>query len=99
MTSIFVLGVMAFSSSSKSMVHSAADEVLVLPSLGGCIGTKTIFPPGISMLLIYLERASDTVAKDALREGTSSLVEEWLEDNDFFARLNECHERAQHAFL
>jgi len=38
-TSILVLGVMAFSSSSKSMVHSPAERVLTPPSLGGCMGT------------------------------------------------------------
>lgn len=38
-TSILVLGVMARSSSSKSMVHSPAERVLTAPSLGGCMGT------------------------------------------------------------
>jgi hypothetical protein len=38
-TIILVLGVIARSSSSKSMVHSPAERVLTAPSLGGCIGT------------------------------------------------------------
>lgn len=54
LTIILVLGLIVFSSWSKSMVHSAADDVLVAPSLGGCSGTYLILPPGISMLLIYL---------------------------------------------
>lgn len=53
-TIILVLGVTARSSSSKSIVQLAADEVVVAPSPGGCIGTKTILPPGISILLMYL---------------------------------------------
>lgn len=39
LTIIFVLGLMVFSSSSKSIVHSEAGEVLVAPSLGGWRGT------------------------------------------------------------
>lgn len=39
MTIILVLGVMALSSSSKSMVQLAADDVLDAPSAGGCMGT------------------------------------------------------------
>ena len=38
-TSILVRGVMARSSSSKSMDHSPAERVLTAPSLGGCSGT------------------------------------------------------------
>lgn len=38
-TIILVLGLIAFSSSSKSIVHSEAGEVLVAPSLGGWRGT------------------------------------------------------------
>jgi hypothetical protein len=44
---------MAFSSSSKSIVQSAAEEVLVAPVAGGCMGTYTTLPPGISMLEMY----------------------------------------------
>ena len=54
-TIIFVLGVMDFSSTSKSMVHSPADRVSSMPVLGGCIGTYTILAPGISMLLMYCD--------------------------------------------
>lgn len=39
MTIILVRGVTAFSSSSKSIVHSAEEEVCVAPVLGGCNGT------------------------------------------------------------
>lgn len=38
-TIILVFGVMARSSSSKSMVQLAADDVAVAPSEGGCRGT------------------------------------------------------------
>jgi hypothetical protein len=38
-TIILVLGVIARSSSSKSMVHSPAERVFTAPSFGGCIGT------------------------------------------------------------
>ena len=38
-TIILVRGVIAFSSSAKSIVQSAADEVLVAPVSGGCMGT------------------------------------------------------------
>lgn len=64
MTIIFVLGVIAFSSSSKSTVHSADDDVRVAPSFGGCRGTYTIFPPGISMLLMYLDHSWQTDCLD-----------------------------------
>ena len=49
-----VWGLIAASSAFMSIDQSAADEVLVAPSFGGCKGTYRIFPPGISMLLIYL---------------------------------------------
>lgn len=39
MTIILVLGVIARSSSSKSTVQSAADDVVVAPVAGGCSGT------------------------------------------------------------
>lgn len=39
MTIILVRGVTALSSSSKSIVHSAAEDVCVAPVLGGCMGT------------------------------------------------------------
>lgn len=39
MTIILVRGVNALSSSSKSTVQSAADELLVAPDAGGCRGT------------------------------------------------------------
>src|SRR5216117_3446945 len=54
LTIILVLGLIVLSSSSKSMVHPEAEDVLDAPSLGGCNGTYLIVPPGISILLIYL---------------------------------------------
>lgn len=53
-TIILVLGVMAASSSLKSMVHSPAEVFFSAPAGGGWRGTYLIFPPGISMLEIYL---------------------------------------------
>ena len=52
-TIILVLGVMAASSSAKSMVQFAAEEVVVAPSGGGWSGTYFITPPGMAMLLKY----------------------------------------------
>ena len=52
-TIILVLGVMAASSSAKSMVQSAAEELVVAPSGGGCSGTYFIEPPGISIFERY----------------------------------------------
>lgn len=53
-TIILVFEFMVLSNSSKSMVHCEAEEVFSAPSLGGCSGTYLTFPPGISMLLMYL---------------------------------------------
>ena len=53
-TIILVFGLMALSNSSMSIVHSAAEDVLVAPSFGGWSGTYLTVPPGISMLLRYL---------------------------------------------
>lgn len=54
MTIMRVLSVIAALSSSMLICHEADDVVLVAPVVGGCIGTQTTFPPGISMLLMYL---------------------------------------------
>lgn len=133
-TIILVRGVMASSSSSKSMAQSAAEEVSFAPELGGCRGTWTILPPGISMLLMYLRngpishelisahvsqgihacgrqtKEQTVITRKENEEGGEGgdeairgfsladlLIEKWLKNDDFIARLNESHECAQHA--
>ena len=49
-----VLSVMAARSSSMLIFQADDEVVLVAPEEGGCIGTQTTLPPGISMLLMYL---------------------------------------------
>jgi hypothetical protein len=58
LTSIFVLGEIAFSNSPMSSVQSADDVFSAAPFGGWRSGTKTILPPGILILLMYLESVS-----------------------------------------
>ena len=96
LTIILVLGLIVLSSSSKSMVHPEAEDVLDAPSLGGCNGTYLIVPPGISILLIYLGDRS--VFKTDRRRTTLILVEKRFKNNDLVSWLNKGHESAQHAW-
>lgn len=95
LTIIFVFELIVFSSSSKSIVHSDAGEVLVAPSLGGWRGTYRIVPPGISMLLMYLYSALERL--EAQGQG-SLLVKEGLEDDDLVSWFDESHESTQHSW-
>ena len=91
-----VCGLMAFSSAVMSMVQSAAEVVLVAPSLGGWRGTYFIVPPGISILDMYL---GDFSIKLQLTPNRDLLVEEWFEYYNLVSRLDKTHERTKHALI
>jgi hypothetical protein len=90
-----VFGLIEDLRTSMSIVQPAADDVLVAQSGGGCMGTYTTFPPGISMLLIYLSRISIYFDTD---KTVDILVKEGFKHNDFVSFLNESHECTEHAY-
>jgi hypothetical protein len=97
-TIILVFGLIVLSSSSKSIVHSEAGDVLEAPSFGGCRGTYRIVPPGISILLMYLGIVVRLMRLHS-RAVRHILIKEWLEDDDLISLLNKPHKGTQHAYF
>jgi hypothetical protein len=74
-----------------SIFQFAADDVRSAPSAGGRIGTYLTVPPGISMLLRYLQACQCQLC---MEDAGAALIKEWLKDNDLVALFNKAHECA-----